>query len=497
MSAAVSHTTVQTESKTAKKRKSKVPASGTSSSVASTTPTAENGLNTASVTSYDGVNGVEGKFYETPYIKELYKSIRNITKKINATSKVDSVLAENPGKTLDELVADRKINNDQKAQALKKPSLVASLNQLEDQIVQYKQFDQEHQALLTSEKEALRKQHEAELQAIVEKTKEEAKAEAQIEQKRNLLLLSRFLRLAAAKRQESEGQPDTAEKRALEGLLLLVYGGDETAVTAIDKLIRGSDDRVYNMSQEPEEYTYAQVKQAAFEPFESVAEETAHVESQAYPSPPSTNDAKPLVESDPTILHAGLNELDATPVSADNLIDTGAAAAGIEQATIGVGSANAVAESHWDTKMSASGEGPDGWLEVVAVPRDLGESDAGLSTAPAANSGTQSWADDNPVTTPPPSTAASLNQINGTVAPNDGFHEVHHSRGGRGRGGSYSEHRGYRGRGGYRGGDGYRGRGGFRGDRGGGEGGYRGRGRGGFKNHRGREADAPRRPEES
>ena len=51
--------------------------------------------------------------------------------------KIDAILAENPNASLDELVASRKINNDQKAQALKKPGLQASLAQYDQQIVQY------------------------------------------------------------------------------------------------------------------------------------------------------------------------------------------------------------------------------------------------------------------------------------------------------------------------------------------------------------------------
>ena len=47
--------------------------------------------------------------------------------------KVDSIIAENPGVSLDDLVASRKINNDQKAQALKKPVLQVQLAQLEEQ----------------------------------------------------------------------------------------------------------------------------------------------------------------------------------------------------------------------------------------------------------------------------------------------------------------------------------------------------------------------------
>jgi septum formation inhibitor MinC len=166
----------------------------------------------------------------------------------NATAKVDSIIADNPGKSLDELVAERKINADQKAQALKKPSLQASLIQLQEQIAQYKKFDQEYQARLNSEKVALQSAHEKEVETVREETRkaavDEAKREAEQLENDHILLLSKFLRLAAARRQE--GQADTDEGRALEGLLLSVYGGDANACTAVHKLVNGVGEKVFS-----------------------------------------------------------------------------------------------------------------------------------------------------------------------------------------------------------------------------------------------------------
>ena len=80
----------------------------------------------------------------------------------------------------------------------------------------------------------------------MEKVKEAATAAAKLEgvkeTKDSLLVLSKFLRAAAAKRQD--GDETTEENRAFEGALLLVYGGDANAVTAMQKLIEGSDDKV-------------------------------------------------------------------------------------------------------------------------------------------------------------------------------------------------------------------------------------------------------------
>lgn len=172
-------------------------------------------------------------------------------------------------------------------------------------------------------------------------------------------------------------------------------------------------------------------------------------------------------------MHAGLTE-----INAESEPKLNGASSHIETPTvpdasnIDAGAANAAAETNWEAKMSASAtSGAEGWVEI---PRDLAETDTGVTATPAAMNSTQSWAEDVP-SEPPVSVAPP--------AGNDGFHEVHHSRG-RGRGNFHGDNRGgFRGRGGYRGDrggeGGYRGRGGFRGGDRGGEGGYRGRGRGG------------------
>ena len=68
-----------------------------------------------------------------------------------------------------------------------------------------------------------------------------------------LLTLSRFLRAAAAKRSDGE---DTAEENlAFEGALLLIYGGDNSAVQAMLKLIDGSEDIVPAVEGQPSNFT--------------------------------------------------------------------------------------------------------------------------------------------------------------------------------------------------------------------------------------------------
>lgn len=171
----------------------------------------------------------------------------------NATQKVDSIVAENPDQTLDQLLAARKINQDQKAQAQKKPALQASLAQLEEQVAQYKQFDEDYQKRLATEKAALETSHKDELDKVKEAATSAAKAESAKEAKDNLLALSKFLRAAAAKRQG--GDETSPENRAFEGALLLVYGGEAAAVAAMESLIVGSDEKVPAVDQVPSEYT--------------------------------------------------------------------------------------------------------------------------------------------------------------------------------------------------------------------------------------------------
>ena len=166
---------------------------------------------------------------------------------------MDSIIAENPNKTLDELLDARKINADQKAQAQKKPALQASLNQLEEQIAQYKQFDEEYQKRLSAEKAALETSHSEELEKVKATAIAEAHAEAKKETKESLLALSKFLRAAAAKRQD--GDDTSEENRAFEGALLLVYGGDATAVIAMEKLIDGSEEKVPYVDGQTSEFT--------------------------------------------------------------------------------------------------------------------------------------------------------------------------------------------------------------------------------------------------
>ncbi|KAL3427537.1 hypothetical protein PVAG01_01046 [Phlyctema vagabunda] len=388
--------------------------------------------------------------YESPYIKELYKSIRNVNKKITNASKVDNVLAENPGKTLDELVATRKINADQKAQILKKPALQASLTQLEDQISQYKKFDQEYKAKLQTEKaeveKSLTERSAKELEEAVATAKAEGQANVTKSLAEGLLVLTQFLKLAAIRRGEDEASMELDENKALEGILAKLYNGDEVGVEYMLKLINGVDETTVSVADEPLETTYASLKAISVAHYEAFKQSSVS-EPAAAEAPEET-----VSSSDPTLVNAGLTEIDdPTIASMTNGHDEPEATTptqGIPQNSGFGEGANAAAEANWDQNndLSASQE----WVEV---PRDAAETDNGITATPAAPSNIQSWADDQP-DSPVETTPAPAN-------PNDGFHEVQRSRGGQGRG------RGGRG-------DGHRGRGGFRGDRHGGRGGPRG-----------------------
>lgn len=247
MSGVESNPVLPQESKSAKKKKAKAEAA-----VKDTTTQPNVDSENVKPNAENTANGADGA-YESPYMRELYKSIRSVKKKLNATQKVDSIIAENPGQTLDELLAARKINQDQKTQAQKKPALQASVAQLEEQVAQYKQFDEDYQKRLVAEKAALETAHKEELEKVKEASTAAAKAESAKEAKDKLLVLSKFLRAAAAKRQG--GDETSPENRAFEGALLLVYGGEAGAVAAMESLIAGTDEKVPTVDQVQSEYT--------------------------------------------------------------------------------------------------------------------------------------------------------------------------------------------------------------------------------------------------
>ncbi|KAL5091937.1 hypothetical protein Trisim1_002330 [Trichoderma cf. simile WF8] len=399
----------------------------------------------------DKVAEAQDDAFESPYIKELQKNIRNTAKKLTNASKTDSLLAQHPGKSLDELVAEKILNTDQKTQIQKKPALQAALVQYEEQLAQYQKIHEQYQTRAAAEK--------AEWAKSLEKTKEEAiseaKADSESSLKSKLLVLSQFLRLAAYRREESQ-EPDSDESQAIEGVLLAIYSGDDNAVTAMQKLIEGSDDQIFSVPGEQLQTTYASVK--------SLAE---NYNAPAYTETAAEGQPAAEIVSDPTIANEAATEIaagDGILANGHGHVEPEPASNGLANANVADEAANAVAESHWDTSnhdISLSQE----WVDVGAIPAETTEpepeANAEVATPDAKK---QSWADDHP---DPVAEAPSA-----PADANDGFHQVQRNRGRQDREGSGGRGRGrgdWRGRGGFRG-DG-RGRGRGRGDRGGDRGG--------------------------
>ncbi|GAB0143810.1 hypothetical protein EsHS_00004314 [Epichloe bromicola] len=382
--------------------------------------------------------------YDNPYIKELQKNVRNLNKKITNASKTDSLLRQHAGKSLDELVASKVINADQKAQIEKKPALQAQLAQTEEQLAQYQKLHEQYRSRAAAEKA----EWEKSLGQVKEDAVSEAKAGFHQSMKDNFLALSQFLRLAAYRREEAN-DPESDESQAIEGVLLAIYAGDDSAVSSMLKLVQGTDDKVLSVPGEELQTTYSVVKTLA----------------ENYKTPLYSGAAQKLEGASPEAAAA-------TEVAAGDASTTGEKAVseptgqGLAHASVADDPANAVAEPQWDTEngLSASQE----WVEVK-VPHDPSETETGLNDTPSAGDVTQSqsWADDQPEPVKQATPAGS----------GDGFHPVQRNKSRQEREGNGT----WRGRG--RGE--HRGRGGHRGD-----GRGRGRGRGGMPSR-------PRRNEES
>ncbi|KAJ5090359.1 hypothetical protein N7532_009043 [Penicillium argentinense] len=305
---------------------------------------------------------------EPAFLKELQKNLRNATKKLNATAKVDTILKENEGKSLDELVAEKKINTDQKAQVLKKPALESQIAQIQQQIGQYREIANQYEQQLAKQKAAAEEAHQKELESVRANAIADATATTAKTLRQQLLSVSKFLCAAANSRRD--GDAESLEARAFEGVLFQVYAGNQEAVSNMIKLIDGADERVVGVEGEVLEMSYGDVKQASnkFAPVEPAE---------------LTTDTAPA--SDPTLANAGLNELQDTSVGAE----AAAAQASTDETpdqvappsqTLTAGAANSVAETTYDPTSMTSSTTTDGW---VNIPRDPAETDTGLQATPA------------------------------------------------------------------------------------------------------------------
>lgn len=459
---AVQNPPAPAESKSAKKKKAKAVSRAESPAPAST-PAEKPSSVVGDAAQEDG---------ESPYIRDLQKNIRNVNKKIQNISKTDTVVAENKDKSLDELVNLKIINADQRASILNKPRLLTQLAQYEEQLAQYKKIDLEYRTRAAEVKaeveRALTQQHEKDKSAAVAEIKSTAEAESKKLLHSSLLVLSQFLRLAAARRGD-EHSSELDENRALEGVLLQVYSGDEEGVATMLKLVHGSEERTKSVTGDDLQTTFAQVKEAA------IAHAVPLIPSGEEPAV----DSKAEIGTDPTVANAGLTEIDAgTDVALTNGNHTEEAAhTAPANAEVADEAANASAEAtQWDAgnaSMSASQE----WVKVPENPAETETAAPDATPAAQANNtqtNTQSWADD-----------ATENATDAPAAPadaNDGFQSVPGRNRGRGEGG-------WRGRGNYRGRGNFRGEGRGRGRGGRGRGGDRG-GDGPFRGQQRRSDDA-------
>lgn len=379
--------------------------------------------------------------------------IRNLHKKLTASAKADAVVAENKGKDVDQLVAEKKLNADQKAQLQKKPQIQSQVAQLEEQLNQYRTFAQELEDRFSQEKASLIEAHEAELTQL----KEDAATKAQAQEGQSkkleggLKIVSDFLHAAASKRNLVDEDKD--ERQAFEGALLLVYQGNEASLSTLHNLVNGTDDKVCDTEGNLVDFTFAQLKEA------SVAEaQDAQVPSEPVEAPTDNVEAG----SDPTIVNAGMTELEDTttiPMRTNGIgNEASEPVSAPEQISTTSDAANAVAEANWNPEASITTDASGTGEEWVQVPRDPAETDTGVTATPAAVNAETNWAEE---------VATSAEE---QKRENDGFEQVR---------GRHGEHRG-RGRGG-RGGRGeFRGRGRGGSGRGNGE----GRGRGGMRGGR-------------
>ncbi|KKY34237.1 hypothetical protein UCDDA912_g05796 [Diaporthe ampelina] len=441
--ASVQNPPTQSESKSSKKKKAKVAAAA-----------AERTESPAPAATPDKPASVSGnnEISENAYIRELKKGIRNTNKKIGNASKTQALVDEHKskGKTPEELVELKVINADQKKQVDNLNSLKAEVARLEEQLAQYEKIDGEYRAQVASVKADIEKTHEQDKADAVAEVKKQAEVDAKKSLHDGLLVLSQFLRLAAHRRAEAPESTED-EDQALEGILLGVYGGDESAVSVMLRLCEGTEDKTVSVGGETLQTTYATVKASAAAHPAPLYQTAAEAETETEPI-----EAAEDVQTDPTIANAGLTEIDAGTDTAltNGHSDEAAADSTIPNADVGDAAANTAGENQWDTgnDLAASQE----WVKVptpseTSLTVDAPAVPVVAAAAPAA-ANTASWADDHPETTPEASTPTD---------PNDGFQSVQRrggNRGGRGRG------RG----GGFRG-DGFRGRG-----RGGPRGGHRG-----------------------
>lgn len=160
-------------------------------------------------------------------------------------SKTQALILENKDKSIDQLIAAKIINADQKRQVDNKPALEAELARCEEQLAQIQKLDDEWRSTANSLKAETEKlfteKFEKEKADAIAEVKEQAEAELEKAVHDGFLVISQFLRLAAHRRQEASDSDEDGDK-AVEGILSSLYGGDSAAVASMVKLYHGTDD---------------------------------------------------------------------------------------------------------------------------------------------------------------------------------------------------------------------------------------------------------------
>lgn len=148
---------------------------------------------------------------------------------------------------------EKKINADQKAQALKKPVLQSQISQLEEQIANYKEVASQYEERLASERAALEKDHLAELDAVRANAVADATESSTKALREQLLSVTRFLCAAANIRHA--GETESPQGCAFEAVLYQVYSGNQSAVNSLLKLIEGAQEKVSDADGKTLEFT--------------------------------------------------------------------------------------------------------------------------------------------------------------------------------------------------------------------------------------------------
>ncbi|CUS11326.1 unnamed protein product [Tuber aestivum] len=389
---------------------------------------------------------------EKEYLKWITKQLKKHAKKLDSIAKSEEKIKD---LSEEEKATTKIINADERNKIIGKPITLALHKELKECYENLLKASELEDKRLESEK--------VEAQARLEKAVEEAKAEAQEEMdqaaRAKILTVVKFLRLAGHRRNNKSGDED--EDEAIERVLVLVYGGDQSAIDTCLKLANGSEEPVDGF-----QVSYSRIQDVAHslripgvgdeeieEPQEDVGEpETEQQQQDKQEEPPTyeaaAGDGFDLATQDekvPLYAEGAAEDIQAPPQQAYTNGDELEAPAILPDIPL----ADSDASNHAAKEVELEGSEDQTQAQVT------GETQA--QDAPAtqtANGGPAggSWADDQPK----------------TPEASDEFQNV--ERRGRGRG-----FRGDRGQGRWRG-RGHRGdRGGYRGDRGD-RGGYRGRG---------------------